>query len=68
MEDARTGQAMERIEAALARIERASREAAQPRPQDSSPDSDLAERHEALKKSVSVSLSQLDELIGKLEE
>ncbi|MCT2401034.1 hypothetical protein [Novosphingobium mangrovi (ex Huang et al. 2023)] len=57
MEEVPIVKAVERIEAALARVEAASREAA-----------DLRNRHERLKASVSRSLEDLDRLIADRTE
>lgn len=63
MDDARISQAMDRIEKALARIERSAAHG----PLDGQADAQLLARHETLRASVSVSLAELDALIGKLE-
>lgn len=64
MGDERISQAMGRIEAALARIERASAERASAAP---SGNAELVARHEALRESVSASIAELDTLIGRLD-
>ena len=61
MEREQTLRAIARIEAALARLE-AERNAPA-----TAPDSVLAARHEALRQTVSETLSELDTLIGGLE-
>ncbi len=69
--------AVKRIEAALARVERAANDTqrhqadAQPHQQQTDfaePDEGLLIRHEALRRSVSASLAELDALIGALEK
>ena len=61
MEREQTLRAIARIEAALARLEAASEKPA------TAPDSTLLARHEALRQTVSATLSELDTLIGALE-
>lgn len=68
MSSQRISQAMERIDAALARIET---QAALARHADLSrdlPPAELVERHEALREIVDASLAELDSLIERLEE
>ena len=62
MDRERTLQAIARIEAALVRLEAASRGASV------GPNPALVRQHEALRRSVSASLSELDVLIGALEQ
>ncbi|MFA7602397.1 MAG: hypothetical protein WCY29_05260 [Novosphingobium sp.] len=57
--------ALDRIEAALGRIEKAaSGRIADAAPQAPAPDPELAARHERLRTAVSRSLAQLDALLG----
>ncbi len=63
----RTKQAMARIDGALARIEAA---AARPRPAQAeapAPVSQLVEKHESLRETVTATLRDLDDLIAKAE-
>ena len=57
--DGRTSEAMARIDAALARIEAAAARG--------SAESDLEQRHAALRDKVSTTLSELDQLIEGLD-
>lgn len=61
MEGDRIGGAVARIEAALARIEKAARP---PRAATSDDDGGLAARHEALRNAVAGSLAELDQVIA----
>lgn len=63
MSETRIHGALDRIEKALARLET---QAALPR-QTGGGDSELAQRHEALKTRVAGNLAELDKLIGSLE-
>lgn len=54
--------AMNRVEAALGRIERAAERAGATRS-----DGDLARRHEMLRERVGAALAELDTVIGRLE-
>ena len=68
----RITQAMDRIDRALSRIETQaalSRHSGNAAPEnDDAGDSDLAQRHEALRKQVRSSLAELDTLIESLEK
>ena len=64
MEASRASQAVSRIEAALARIERAAEQA----PASTASDSDLALRHRRLEDTVRKQLGELDTLIARLEQ
>jgi len=67
MPDDRIASAYDRIEAAVGRIERSARAPAPPSAQSPEADTDLAERHAALRDTVTASLGELDQLIERLE-
>lgn len=62
----RISQAMDRIERALARIETQAALSGHPTESADSENTELARKHEALRKSVSTSLDELDTLLGTL--
>lgn len=66
MDEDRIETAIERIEAARLRLEAAAEKLAS-READDGADSDLAERHAAMKRAVADNLTRLDDLIGRLE-
>lgn len=68
MSDARIASAYDRIEAALARIERGARAPASPTSEGSAEDAaELAARHAQLRETVAASLGELDTLIARFE-
>ena len=70
MEEERISRAMARIDAAAQRIEAAASSARSATPGfdlGSTTDSDLARRHDALKKEAWAALAEMDHLIGALE-
>lgn len=68
MDDDRISRAVGRIEQALARIETQAALAGSGARDSTGGDSDLAQRHEALRARVSASLAELDSLIGGLKQ
>ena len=74
MDEASLIGSLDRIEAALGRIEAAALAAAsrEPEPHEIAPDTaadhDLARRHEQLRQSVTTALSRLDAMIGEQAE